>query len=644
MKINSSNDIRLIFSLDAIELEQSANLVMQKINLELNELYSIEKTDRTYENTILTIDALLHQIESERMRLYVLSSVHTEKEIRDASQKLLNILYEFNLTSFCQNKKLYEIVKDYYNHKNKFETNHEVKIFLDKLLKIFNLAGLDLNLDQQNLLKEKYCNLNAKCLKFGETINKSIILDFQLPELSGLNKEFLEKLTKIDADTYQVNLNYPTYCAIIENCSVENTRKKIWLAFQNRGYPENVETLEKIIETRKEIAKILGYNNYADLDISDQMAKTPENVEIFLKKVGKLFSQKAKIEKEEIFKNNKIKPWDIEFILKKNSDSKSNLAIKEYFPTQHVLTKMLELYSKFFGVNFKLDGCPDLWAENLFLVAVTKKNNKLLGYIILDLFSRPNKYSHARHCNIIPAQKNANNRSIALSLVIANISPDLLTHDEVAILFHEFGHAIHAVLGATQLAYLSGTRVLTDFLEMPSLMLEEWIWDRQVLKKISKHYKTGEPLSDELINQMIEHRFKAVGYWGERQIFLSLFSLYCYSNIELFDIKKLFDELYSSTISYVDNDEHNHFYSSFTQIATYGSKYYSYMWAQVYASDIFKFIKDHDFLNSEIGSDYTKKVIEPGGSIDPLIILESFLGRVPNEKSFFEILKLENSK
>lgn len=302
------------------------------------------------------------------------------------------------------------------------------------------------------------------------------------------------------------------------------------------------------------------------------------------------------------------------------------------------------IYQKFFGLTFEKITIDGLWHEDVQALSVSK-DGILRGYILLDLFPRENKYNHVAELNIVNAIRRSGKLHPAVTIVMANFprptenKPALFLRNDVIIFFHEFGHALHDILGATELFMNSGTEVKQDFVELPSQMLEEWMWQPQFLKLISKHYITGQPLSDELIEKILSHRNYASGSYTLEQIFyasvsLELFKAGAHKDIHAL-VHKLFDQFYTN-VAYQDDV---HFYANFNHLTNYGAKYYGYLWSKVYALDVFDSIKRHDF-SPEIGQKYSDTILSKGGADDPMHLLHNFLGREPHADAFFKVLEL----
>ena len=481
-------------------------------------------------------------------------------------------------------------------------------------------------------------------------------LEVSKEELTGLNQAFIDSLKKSESGNYILGTDMPTYNKIFEQCTNRTTREKYYKMYVQKVAP-NEQELVTIIELRNQLAHALGYESFAQLDIENQMAKTPETVIKFLDEVAQRArvkcAQEIELLKENLpqgvslTKDGKFYSWDLTFT---REQLKKRIAISEeelskYFPAEHTLPALLDIYEKFFSINFKKIPVEDFWDKDLTMLAVYR-NGTYIGCVILDLYPRPFKYTHAAASVIMPSVRTQGQWYPALIVVMANFSPavagqpQLLQRRNVITFFHEFGHAIHALLGATDLYSTAGTSVKTDFVEMPSQMLEEWLWDPTILKKISLNYETKQPLSDEAIKklQMLKH-FDS-GTVVMRQLSLASAGL----DFSMPDAQKHIHEIWQKNQikyrSYLLYESYNKSYLSFGHLADYADRYYAYLWSSVYAYDLFSYIKAHGLLNSAVGEKYIREVIGKGGSEDPMELITHFLGRKPNSDAFFKDLGL----
>jgi thimet oligopeptidase len=237
--------------------------------------------------------------------------------------------------------------------------------------------------------------------------------------------------------------------------------------------------------------------------------------------------------------------------------------------------------------------------------------------------------------------------SVPVSSIVCNFTPpvgakpSLLLHDEVETLFHEFGHIMHQTLTRAPYASLAGTSVSQDFVEAPSQMLENWVWDKALLKKISKHYSTGEALPDDLIQKMLDSKRYMMGYSYTRQLLFGLFDMTIHQANGPVDVTKVYNDLFKEMVG-IDHVEGAHFPATFGHLmGGYDAGYYGYLWSEVYAQDMFSRFEKEGLVNSKTGGDYRRLILEKGNMEDALSLITQFLGREPNTEAFYKKLGIE---
>lgn len=603
----------------------------------------------------------------------ILEMVSPNESVRQAAHEGAKKINEFYVDNVYQNKLLYDQIAQYAKEQAPLESlSSTQRYMLQQIIDDFKRNGLELPEEKRNEVKKIQKELHDLSLQFDRNIAQDNTIVFIKKEaLNGCDDSCVGKLKETPDGLLEVTLDYPTLNHVLENCTVEETRKKIYTAFNNRGYPINDALLKKIIVKRDQLAKLLGFENYATLDLDDQMVKTTEKAHAFLDELIAKSNPKALKEINKLTailpksvtlsKEEKIKPWDLRFLenqYKKHQQAIDEQLISQYFPMKSTIDGLLAIYKQFFSIEFELIPVKSTWHEDVQLLKVTDlQKTETIGYLYLDLYPRPNKYSHACHATIVPGilftssnqELKNNKRTPTTSLVIANFPkttdkyPSLLTRNDVKTFFHEFGHALHAVFGASELGAFAGTSVKRDFVEMPSQMLEEWLWNKNILKKISCHHKTGEPLPDTIIDTIIAHKQDDAGLFIQTQAFYAKLSLHMFDNNVNKDPYELMKQLYEKYRSILF-DPQNHMYCSFGHLIGYGAKYYGYLWSKVFALDLFETIKQHGLLDASIGKSYRDIVLAPGGSKDPALLLEEFLGRAPSENPFIRDLGIEVDK
>ncbi len=663
--VTTPADIVALFPKSIKEIDERKDKSLNQFRVAIRSILAIEEDERTFENTIIAWDRASGALEIQVSLLHSLSMVSPEKAMREKASNISQEMEAIYIECISNNEILYRTVKNYTlkAENEQYSLTDQQWYYLTELISDFEDFGLALEVEK----REKVKQILQKLTKLSQSFSKNIRDDNRFifvseNALSGVNPDLLNVLSRDDQGLYKVTCDYPVYIPIMSTCVIEETRRKLYEMFSNRAYPQNVPILNDMISQRDRLAKELGYESYAQYELNRQMVQTPENAELFLNGLIKNSLIKEEEEFISITKNlpdgvtlsneKKIKPWDVAYIHDRYKKKYYNLddeVIAQYFPMDVTIRGLIGIYEQFFNLKITEMPIKELWHNEARLLKIENHHLKLLAFIILDLFPRESKYSHACDCPLIPALKGLDGRDYpAVSLLIMNFPkatsdrPSLLEHREVQTFFHEFGHAIHDVLGRTKMIQTCGTRVKRDFVELPSQILEEWLWDRDILHKLSGHYQTKKPLPDELIDKMFAAKNYSSGMWVQRQCLYSMIALNYFKEGETKDADGIVRHLKQSICPHYLHTKDTHFQLSFGHLDGYGSRYYGYLWSKVFALDIFQEIKRYGLLNPEVGEKYVNEIIGKGGSEDPNRMLRSFLGREPDQKAFFQDLGIQH--
>jgi len=658
--IKTASDIPKLFPKKPKEIERRVQQSLLEAQKRVDSIIDIPCEHRTFENTAKAIDNLesLSPLAITANIIATLRHVSPDTALRNACQDALLKISQFALENITNNKALYKALKEYAEgNAHKEALSDEERYFITKTLEDYKRFGLDLPDEHLKKVREIEHELAELSLKYDENIaSDNRTIEVTQAELEGIDQDFINNLKKSSKNLYLVGIDYPTYTAIMKHCSVESTRKSLYKLFINRGYPANDAVLSKIINKRDELAHMLGFTSYAHLNLDNTMIKTPEKAQEFITALLDKAAPKEQIDYEKLTAelpasitlnpDGSIKPWDSAYIKawyeKKHYDI-DDRTIAEYFPMERTIKGLMDIYAQFFNLTFETTPISGLWDKHVMLMSVIDNTNKsLLGYLLLDLYPRPNKYNHACQTTIIPSLKNGNP---SLGMIIANFppstanKPSLLKRSDVECFFHEFGHALHSLLSKTTMGAFSSLNVKIDFVEVPSQMFEQWMLDKDMLRMVSHHYKTGEPIPEKFIDTIIELKNFASGSYVLTQGFYALLSL-GYYNGPCSDLYQYMRNLHTKIPSHIQFDPDNHMYCAFGHLTGYGACYYSYLYSKVISLDIFERIKAYGLLNPEIGKHFSETVLRPGGSKEPAEMVKEFLGREPNQEAFLKDLGL----
>lgn len=638
------------------KIEQSKTEAAQGID----QIIAIPAHQRSFENTIKALDNLKVHTLHARYRIDCMGRLHPDEATRDAAQSAVKELSAYTIETFEANPQVYATFREYQDGNGKVEKLSSVQqYFLKELEKVYQKAGFKLSdedFQQVKELKQEIAALETDFLT--NTANDKGEVRVKKDALTGIPETVIAQLAT-EGEDYILTCDRNIKTPVLAECSVEATREALFQADVNRAKEKNLPILKLVIAKRDQLARLLGFDSYAHYDLDDAMAEHPQRALNFIQEVTNAAQGRTKREIEiatehlpdlvDVSDAGKVKPWDINYLLeqyKKKFLQVDETKISEYFPMDKTIEGLFAVYSKFFSVEFNRCQVEGLWHPDAEIIELSKQGT-VLGYIVIDLHPREGKIPAAQQYPAVPSQKagQGGDDQAAVTVVMANFSkatedkPSLLRLDEVSTFFHEFGHAIHSVLGRTEMAGHAGTTVKRDFVEMPSQILEEWLWKPEILNMISGHYQTSEPLPAQLIESKVKARQFGFGYFALRQMFLARMSLEFFLEGADKDTHTINEKNREEVLTPLVSNPDSNIEAVFPHPMSYGAKYYGYMWSQVFASVVFMSIcKSDGLLDPDIGKKYVDKIIGRGGSADPKELLADFLGQKFSDEAVAEWL------
>jgi len=650
-QMDGKNEAIIRYEYNKGELIQLCDRAISEATHRLDVVAQLAPKDRNFDNTVLSLEATLADFSDVTGPLTFMGYVSTNADIRKESEDCESKVGQFAV-GIVTRKDLYTAIKG-----QKPRNSQEARLYTETL-DSFEKNGLKLPEAKLEKVRELKKQLTALETEFSANLNndKSTVT-YTPEELEGLSESFLGRLKKDENGNYIATTKSTDYVQVMQSAVKEETRRKMLLAYTNRAGSANTELLEKAILLREKIATLMGYKTWADYKISSQMAKSAKSVHHFLRSLQGKLSKKNKADLDQLLAYKKeldpqakqVEMWDINYLtyqLKKRDYSLDDDKIREYFPLETVTVGMFEVYSQILNVRFEQVTDADVWAPDVRLYKIfDKKTSELIAYFFTDFTPREGKYGHAAAFTLIQGRLLNHHYNIPVSSIVANFNPpangrpSLLNHDEVETLFHEFGHIMHQTLTRAPYASLSGTSVRRDFVEAPSQMLENWVWQESILNKISGHYKnSSEKLPQDILKKMLEAKDFNQGYFYTRQLFLGLFDYTIHTQKGVVDTVKVHDQLYKSILG-IDPLSGNRFAAGFGHMmGGYDAGYYGYLWSEVYAQDMFTQFENGKLLDPAVGMKYRKTILESGNMMDPMGLLKQFLGREPNQEAFFRKL------
>lgn len=625
----------------------------------LAELASLPASARTFENTPVALDATLAQLNDDSASLQFLKYVSVSSSVRAAGNDCETMLGQFSVETFSR-EDLYAAVKAYAAKGEKL-AGQDARL-LEKELLDFRRAGLELPKEKRDEVKAIRTKLVELESSFGKNINE--YKDFGLftrEELAGAPEDYIERLEKVDGK-YKVTLDYPDYFPFMDNVSVAASRKVMESKYNNRATRENLPLLKEVLALRQKAAALMGYPTHAAYVLEERMAKDTKTVRAFyerlVKRLKPLAQQELKVlvALKYVFEgeasDGRINAWDYRFYdntLKKTLYTVDAQKIKEYFPADLVTEQMFAVYQKILGLKYRQVPGAATWHPDVKLYEITDAaGGEPIAYFYADLFPREGKYKHAAAFTLIQGRALPDGRyQKPVSAMVANFNkptadkPSLLTHDEVETFFHEFGHIMHQTLTKGRHPRFAGTSVARDFVEAPSQMLENWVWDPAVLASLSGHYKDrSQKLPKDLLARMIAAKDVNSGLYHLRQVLFGAVDQ-LYHTAPPADTTKAYGYLMKE-ITMIPMSDGSHPEASFGHLMGYDASYYGYLWSKVYAQDLFsRFETSGGPLDEAVGRSYRKEILEPGSTRDEMESLKAFLGREPREDAFLRSIGLK---
>lgn len=654
----------LRFDYTPTEINRLEKQARRELDQNLTFLAAIPEENRDFNNTVWALESAYTNYWFVPKNLSLLAYFHQDADVREAASALEAVGSQTKADVFSR-RDVYKALKAYADTNPAL--NHEQKRLLSKWLERFERNGMSLS---DSNLKE-YIRLNAerldKITQYNTNLNNykdELVLSQN--ELKGMSAPYIRRLNKTEDGNYIVTLKYPDYNPFMANAENEKVRKALQTKFAKRGGEENVKLLEDTLELRRKQAALLGYERYPDYVLPVRMAQNYDTLSQFLKELEAQIKPLAKQEMKDYLKLKKettgkraseLTAWELPYWAnqyKKKYYQVDDEKIKEYFPTDRVISGMFDIFGGLFGLTFEKADLP-AWHPDVQIYQIKdKKTGELISNFYLDLYPRDGKYTHAATWSFVDRFELPDGAMQVPSVVIAanftpagNGVPSLMDHSEVETLFHEFGHVLQMSLAASHYASLTGDNVAWDYIETHSQLLENWAWQPEVLKKISSHYQTGEQIPDEMIASMIKAKNVGEASSFLRQNFLGQFDLLVHTADRRVNTTKVYGEMMKN-ITGVPMTDGTYPQASFGHIMSltdpYDVGYYVYAWSLVIAEDIFSQFQEQGLFNEELGAKLREYIYTPGTVYDENEMVEKFLGRPYNDKAFLKSLGIQPEK
>lgn len=647
------------------DYEPAFNEAISQAKAEIQQI--ITNTDApTFENTIEPMAFSGMQLDRISNIFFNLNSAETNEELQKIAQIVAPKLSAFG-NDISLNPELFKRVKQVFDTVDKSTLTTEQITLLEKTYKGFVRNGALLNDDQKAALREIDAQLSVLSLQFNENVLAETN-EYQLhitneEDLAGLPDGVIEAAKNLaeqqEKQGWIFTLDFPSYLPFVTYAQNRELRKEIAIAngkkgFQNNEY-NNEEIVLKIVKLRNQRAQLLGYKNHATFVLEERMAQNPEKVLFFLNDL--LIKAKPAAEKEfeeltayakKLDAIDRLEKWDGSYYSEKLKQERFNLddeALKPYFKLENVLNGAFTVAEKLFGLHFTEVFTVDKYHADVQTFDVTNDSGEKIALLYTDFFPRKGKRNGAWMTSFKSQWiKNGVNERPHISIVCnftppTQSKPSLLTFNEVTTLFHEFGHALHGMLANTTYPSLSGTSVYWDFVELPSQIMENWVYQPETLALFAKHYETGETIPQQYIDKIKESANFLEGMATLRQLSFGMLDMAWHSeNPEnIGRLKEFENQQFESTKLYPDVAE-NTMSTAFSHIFAggYAAGYYSYKWAEVLDADAFDYFEQNGIFNKEIATKFKDFILSQGGTDHPMTLYKKFRGQEPSPNALLK--------
>jgi thimet oligopeptidase len=589
------------------------------------------------------LDAMTRREEDTLGPLGLLAAVSPRKAIRDAAEAC-----ERELDAFAA--RLWQDAAVHARLEQVIPVDDIDRRYQREVLDDFGDAGVALPADRQQRVRELREELTRLTQRFERRLREDRTqLAFTPAELDGVPPDVWRRAPRDAQGRLRLGLAQDTVFPLLENATRSATRERMWRAFLSQGGSDNLHTLAALANARRELAQQFGYESYADFVLRRRMAHSEAQAQTFLATVKDAVRQRELADLAELraekarhlhqsIDDTVIQRWDVAFYserLRRARYAVDQEQFRAHFPPEASLRLVFALAERLLGVTVQpLAQREPLWHRDARGYVITDTRSKsLLGTLFVDLYPRADKFNHAAVWSFRNASTLAGRRPAAA--LVVNFNRQGLTLDELETLLHEFGHALHSLLSTTRYAAQGGTNVQLDFVEAPSQMLEDWVYEAQVLALMAPLCAACPPVPAALLAQARAARDFGKGIQFSRQHLYARYDLALYGR-ESADPLALWTHMEADTP--LGSVGGTLFPAGFEHIASgYAAGYYGYLWSLVIAEDL-RTAFSADRLDAQVGRRYRETVLEQGGQVAPDELLMRFLGRAADSRAFFESL------
>ena len=617
----------------------------------------------TFDNTIAALERSGKKLAKATGIFFNLNETDADDVMRETEKKLSPLFTEHS-AYMTMNEALFARIKALYDTKAELGLSREQEMVLDKYYRMFVKGGALLDAEKKAQLMEIEKQLSLASIEFGENglaeTNAFELVITDEKDLAGLPQSSInaarEAAQAAGKEGWLFTLHKPSWIPFLQYADNRELRRKMYLGYINRGdnnnENDNKEVIARILKLRQQKAQIFGYETFAEFQLEDKMAQTPEAAYNLLMTIWNAAVPKAKAEAAELQKmmdaegkGEKLEAWDWWYYTEKLREAKYALSeseLRPYFSLDNVRKGAFMVSEKLFGMKFQPIEGLDVYHPEVETFEVLDADGSHLALFYTDYFPRATKRAGAWMNNIVDASNIDGENQRPIIVNVGNFTaptadtPSLLTIDETRTLFHELGHALHGFLTQTHYPTVSGTSVARDFVELPSQIMEHWAIEPEVLKMYALHYETGEPITDELIAKMqaassFNSGFETMELVGAALLDMEFHMLKDYTDFDA----NAFEKSVADKIGLLPQIAFRYRGPYFNHIFSggYAVGYYSYLWAEVLDADGFEAFRENGIFDEATGRSFRENILEMGGSEEPMTLYKRFRGAEPNPEA-----------
>ena len=659
MTSNPLLHVRFQIPFDQIQVENvepAIHELLQQARLKLEAL-AADPAPRTYQNTMLALEEMSEGLDYAMGIVRHLEGVRTTPELRAAFNAVEPLVSEF-YSSIPLHAGLWKQLKAFGETAEARGLTGPRRRFVEKTIDSFRRHGADLGAEDKARLAALDVELTKITTKFGENVldatNQFELILTEEGKLAGLPATAVaaaaQSAQSKGREGWRFTLQAPSYIALMTYLDDSTIRENVYREFGLRGTREPMDNrplLTRILELRKEKARLLGFGDFADFVLTDRMAKEGWLALSFLREIERKTRSHFERENRELkeFAGTDLAPWDIAYYSEKQRHALYEFdeeELRPYFPAERVVAGMFDIVERLYGITVAEKAGVPVWHPDVKYYEIRDETGLLLGGFYADWFPREDKRGGAWMDSFLTGVDKPERFEPHLGAICGNLTapiggqPALLTHREVETIFHEFGHLLHHSLSRVEVKSLAGTNVAWDFVELPSQIMENWCWEREALDLFARHHETGAAIPEDLFQKMIRARNFRSANMQMRQLGFGIVDLSLHTEYDpardgdVIEYSRNILQKFSAAQLPSDYAMIASFTHLFASPVGYGAGYYSYKWAEVLDADAFTRFKNEGVFSRFVGMAFRSNILSKGNSQDPAELYRGFMGRDPD--------------